>query len=194
MTNKELLTLAFALGNMKHIKRSWVALGFRNAQNLAEHSYRVAVLALLIALHLSECGEEVDMAKILTMALLHDVGELLTGDLHNLQKAFVDRDELKAFGVLVKDQSLKDVYAEYTVGESLEAKVVDDADRLEALMTMVENYDDNKDLFSFFLGDKDNPKLSKIKLDITRSLFKLLTTGQVKPIDWIIEGSKEIHE
>ena len=49
---------------------------------MAEHSWRLAMLAML----LRDALPEVDMDKVLRMCLIHDVGEAVTGDIPSFQK------------------------------------------------------------------------------------------------------------
>jgi 5'-deoxynucleotidase YfbR-like HD superfamily hydrolase len=49
--------------------------------NLAEHHYLVTFIAWQLALHLRSKGAVVDLAKVLEYSLIHDLGELLGGDI-----------------------------------------------------------------------------------------------------------------
>ena len=50
-------------------------------QNVAEHSYFVTLIAWLICTRMQNEGIEVDVAKVLTMCLVHDIPESVSGDM-----------------------------------------------------------------------------------------------------------------
>jgi putative hydrolase of HD superfamily len=66
------------IGRLKAAKRTgWLDRGVPNeeAESVADHSFRTAILAWLAA------GEELDRDKVLKLALVHDLAEALTGDI-----------------------------------------------------------------------------------------------------------------
>lgn len=66
---------------MKYISR-WSLMRNTRTENLAEHSYHVAVLAHALAVISRDvCGNEVDPDRAASAALYHDIPEILTGDL-----------------------------------------------------------------------------------------------------------------
>ncbi len=76
ISNKEWLNLFLKIEVLKKIKRTgWMLKGIKNVKSVAEHSYRVAMLALLL-------GEKfnLDKFKLVKMSLIHDLGEALVGD------------------------------------------------------------------------------------------------------------------
>lgn len=174
------LELLFFLGHVKKIKRSWCVLGFDKAQNVAEHSYRVAFIAYILAKELNA-----DIEKVLLMSLLHDVPEVLCGDANNIQISYTLREEDKAFwDIFSKRPDLISVWNEFIKGESLESKITKDADSLEALLEIKENYASNKELFDKFLLNK-NEKLDNLFFTITKTWFTNLINNGTKPLDWM---------
>ncbi len=106
-------------------------------ENSAEHSWHVALFALILA---DEAGPEVDRARVLQMLLIHDLVEIDAGDvpIH----AEVDRAAQTAaealaaerlFGLLPGPQgaSLKALWAEFEAGESADARFARAIDRLQ---------------------------------------------------------------
>ncbi len=106
----------FQLGNLKRTPRSgWLSIGIKDCESVAEHSFRAAFVAYLIAkaegLSKEECREA------LLLALSHDVHEARLGDLHKLAKQYAKPDDARAmkdaFGALEelspKNQKLADI-------------------------------------------------------------------------------------
>ncbi|MGB1985736.1 MAG: HD domain-containing protein, partial [Candidatus Poseidoniaceae archaeon] len=69
---EELLTLL----QLKDIDRTgWVRAGVENPESVAAHSLGMAVLALRL------CPQQLDLSKVLSMCLVHDIAEIVVGDL-----------------------------------------------------------------------------------------------------------------
>ena len=74
-----LLRLISRIQRLEDLPRTgWVVSGVPNPESIAAHSYEVAVIALWLA---ESIDDEVDVAHVLKIALLHDVGEALTTDI-----------------------------------------------------------------------------------------------------------------
>lgn len=73
---------------MKLIQR-WPLMRNVRAENIQEHSLQVAMVAHALALIKNKYfGGDLDVNKIATIAMFHDVSEVLTGDLPNPVKYF----------------------------------------------------------------------------------------------------------
>lgn len=130
MANDKDIDFLFEIGSLRHVPRGWRQhLGFDIASDL-EHSYRVMWLALIIA-RMEKTGDE---AKIMKMALVHDVAETRVSDLSYVQKVYVTADEEKAADDIFRETivgDFREVLREYEERESIEAKIVKDADNLD---------------------------------------------------------------
>ena len=123
------------LENMKcNTRHGWTHTGRR--ESVAEHSFRVACMALL----LTDEFPELDMAKVVRMCLIHDWGEAVTGDIPSFLKTEADEStELGAIHELTAKlpgmrPQLDALYAEMEVRETPEAKLYKALDRLEAVI------------------------------------------------------------
>jgi putative hydrolases of HD superfamily len=138
MSLKRDVEFMYELGALRLIPRQWSRFHLSHVQNLAEHHYRVVWLALLIA---AREGQG-DPAKIMKMAIVHDIAESRTGDVDYIARQYVDRNEDQAIKDMLKDTALeKDFLAiiqEYEKRESIEAKIVKDADNLDVDMDLRE--------------------------------------------------------
>ena len=120
---------------VKNIPRTgWLQKGipFYEAESIAEHSFEVAVIVLAL---LNNIRMKVDAEKVLAMALIHDLSESVIGDMpkaltekigENLKHEIEEEAVEKIFG----SGKLKEIFKEYSRGESLEAKIVKLADKL----------------------------------------------------------------
>lgn len=57
-------------------RRGWVAHGFKNRESTADHTFRTALMAWL----LGRKKEDLDLEKVLKMALVHDICEVYSPD------------------------------------------------------------------------------------------------------------------
>ncbi len=129
----ELLLRAVAL---KHLDRAgWLRAGIARPESVAAHSYGVAFAALLRA------GPEHDLGKLLGMALLHDLAEVVVGDI--TPHDGISRDEKRAreraaFDELLAHRpELRALVDELELGESPEARLVHALDKADMDVTAV---------------------------------------------------------
>ncbi len=120
----------FEIGSLRNIPRAWIQhLGVPCASNL-EHTMRVIFLALLIARR-EKKGDE---ATIIKMALAHDLPETRTADLAYVHKVYSKTDDMRAARDLFAGTSFadfEDIHALYEKRDTIEAKMVKDADNLD---------------------------------------------------------------
>lgn len=65
------------LDKLKGVERKTKPLGMSRFENSAEHSWQLAVLALALSRF---AATEIDLLRVIKMLLLHDIGEIDTGD------------------------------------------------------------------------------------------------------------------
>jgi putative hydrolase of HD superfamily len=135
---KEIAKFLYEMGQLKRVKRSgwWIA-GVKDPESVAEHSYRTAVIAYILARL-----EGLDTGKVTLMALLHDIPETRTNDAHRIVRRYADwenvdkkalADQSKRLPGEVAKQMVA-LFEEFEQEVSPEAKVVRDADLLECIV------------------------------------------------------------
>ena len=124
------LELMYEIGSLRNVPSGWRQhLATACASDL-EHTVRVAYLALAIARNEGLNNDVV----ILKMALTHDIAETRVSDHSYVQKVYVSADEEKAAHEMFADTSLLDLKESlfaYDRRDSIEAKIVKDADNLD---------------------------------------------------------------
>lgn len=152
----ELLELFHKLGDLKTIKRAGIVrMGVPNAESIADHSFRVAIIAMFFSDYL----KDIDCQKLIKMALIHDIPETICGDItphDGISLEEKKKIEKIALAELLSKIPNKDEYIdlwhEYDEGKSHEAKIVQNIDKLEMVIQAGEyqqQYPD-KDLTEFF--------------------------------------------
>jgi putative hydrolase of HD superfamily len=129
------------LQTLKETPRSgWIRSGVNNPESIADHSFGVALLALFFS---AEFSFEGDRSKLLSLALIHDLGEALIGDrivFDSAEKTSQkQRDELAAFEVmeahLNQKLPLSAMFRELEAGQTPESRLIRQLDKLEMLIT-----------------------------------------------------------
>lgn len=141
-----MLSLLLELQRLKRLDRTgWVLRGLApGAESVAAHSYGVALAAMLLADEVRARGVEVDVERVLRLALLHDAVEARTGDMPRTMIQFYGaevrrRAERAAFDEMMSglDDARREAYgvwhADYEERASLEAKLVKAADIVDLL-------------------------------------------------------------
>ncbi len=117
-------------------RHSWTSSG--RQESVAEHSWRLAVMAML-------CADEypdLDINKVIKMCLIHDFGEAITGDIPAFLKT--TQNEIDEDGAVVNllselpndfREELQSLFDEMNARETSEAKLFKSLDNLEALVS-----------------------------------------------------------
>jgi putative hydrolase of HD superfamily len=131
----------FEAGLLKRAKRTgwWIA-GVKDPETIAEHSFRTALIGSVLAMM-----EGADAAKVSLMCLLHDTQETRVGDIPYIGRSYlraasnedVTADQVAGSPPAVRD-GLQAAVGEFEHGESIEALIARDADKLECLFQALE--------------------------------------------------------
>ncbi|MER6593030.1 HD domain-containing protein [Micromonospora purpureochromogenes] len=135
------MSFVFEAGVLKRAARTgWWFAGVKHPESIAEHSFRTGLIGMMLA-----AMEGADPARVSMLCLLHDTQETRITDIPHIAKRYltaapntaVTADQVAACPPAVADVITAAV-AEYEAGESLEAVVARDADKLECLVQAVE--------------------------------------------------------
>ena len=130
---------------LKYILRKTKLFNSDRAENDAEHSWHLALMALILVEH---ANAELDLLKVLKMLLIHDIVEIDAGDtfIYNTQKSHENTVEERAaahriFGLLPLPQAREfiAIWEEFEAGKTPEAQFARAMDRLEPLLQNTSN-------------------------------------------------------
>ena len=106
-------------------------------ESVAEHSWRIALMAMLIGPEFPEA----DMNRVIRMCLIHDLGEAFTGDIPTFDKTAADTDQEDAlFAQWVQTlpeetkQEFSGLLTEMNAQETPEAQIYKALDKMEAVI------------------------------------------------------------
>ena len=109
-------------------------------ENDAEHAWHMAIMVYLLKEY---ANEEIDVAKAMMMALIHDIVEIDAGDTYaydpkglETQKVREEQAAERIFGLLPDDQGeeLKSLFQEFEASETPEARFVRAMDNFQPLL------------------------------------------------------------
>ena len=125
---------------LKTILRQTHLIHQERRENDAEHSWHLALAAMVLAEH---ANEVIDIAKVITMVLVHDLVEIDAGDTfcydYEGAKDKAQREERAAdriFGLLPEDQahSFRNLWDEFEERETPEARFAAALDRFQPVL------------------------------------------------------------
>ncbi len=143
--NEALMDFIAEAGLLKLTARSgWSVLGIKDAESVAEHSFRCAVIGFLLAK-----SEKASAYRVLLMTLFNDIHEARITDLHKMAQRYIDieKAEDRSFDEQIASlpaearRDLARARAEYRKQRTLESLIARDADILECLIQAKEYKD-----------------------------------------------------
>jgi len=133
------------IDKIKYIRRRTKLFGSDRNENDAEHSWHLAVMAMVLS---GYSNEEIDLLKVIKMVLIHDIVEIDAGDtfIYDQNKNHENTEEetraaQRIFSILPEKQAKEfiEIWTEFEEGVSNEAKFAKSMDRLEPLLQNTSN-------------------------------------------------------
>ncbi len=185
---KKIIKFIEMIGKSKVIPRTgWVMNNIPHPESVAEHSFRVSVLAMVFADQLGA-----DRGKLIQMALLHDLGEVITGDLvwsrgtiidikKRAEKEQMEKNGIESiFKLIGLSSEYKMLFEEMVGRQSLEAIVFRQLDKLElAIQALEYEKAHGKNLDEFFLSAEVQITTPFLK-NIMKNILKQRPSAQKK--------------
>ncbi|HJN62474.1 MAG TPA: HD domain-containing protein [Candidatus Parcubacteria bacterium] len=180
----KIVNFLFEIASLRRLTRSHRQVIQEVSDNISDHSFRVAVIGMILAE-----SEKCDINKVLKMCLFHDIVEARTGDANYINKIYIDLHEKEAredqmVGLPIAREMLK-ILEEYEERKSKEAIIAKDADVLDQMILEQE----------YFYKDKKNRKIwqnHKVYVPKTKSAKKLAEKiMKSNPLEWVYQLAEE---
>lgn len=142
---KQQMAFIHEIDKVKYIQRNTRLFNSERKENDAEHSWHLAMMALILSEH---ANESIDLFKVIKMLLIHDIVEIDAGDIFLFDTKINHNnsdEETKAaqriFGMLPIAQAneLLTIWEEFEEGVTPEAKFARSMDRLEPVLQNLSN-------------------------------------------------------
>lgn len=169
------------VGLFRHVQKlkttprsGWLRFDIEKPESIAAHSYGVALLAWVLSK-----GKDLDSEKMIKMALVHDLGEALAGDLTPYDKEYKResllvaeklREIVSALPEGLRGEMLS-LYDELVSRKSEEARIVNMADDLDMALTASEYQKSGPDLREFL--DQDESDFTERGKELIKYLKRL---------------------
>ena len=137
---KKQIAFLIEVDKVKNIFRQTYLADGKRKENDAEHSWHLALAAVLLKEHMAE---DVDLGRVMAMVLIHDLVEIDAGDTYayDMEGAATKRErEVKAakriFGILPEDQGIyfRELWDEFEEYETADAKYAHLLDNFQPLL------------------------------------------------------------
>ena len=143
---QQIVNFILELDKLKGVTRKTRPLGLDRYENSAEHSWQLAMLAASAA---QFAAEPVDADRVIRMLLVHDIGEIDTGDtMVYVQGGWEERHQAelaavtRIFGMLPKErgEEFLSLWIEFNEGKTAESKFAQAVDRaMPVLLNLANN-------------------------------------------------------
>ena len=149
MKAEAILSFIEEIGILKSLPRTgWLIHGIKNGESIADHCYRMTLLSMVLADTLVAKGMKLDTEKVMRLSLLHEIAEARIGDIPFTVLTYIP-EEVKETGerkavtsMLEKFGSIgkwyQELWEEFEKNETIEAKLVRAADKLELMIQVLE--------------------------------------------------------
>ncbi|KAL0327067.1 UNVERIFIED_CONTAM: 5'-deoxynucleotidase hdd1 [Sesamum angustifolium] len=152
----DFLTLCHRLKSTK--RKGWINHGIKGPESIADHMYRMALMALI-----ADDLPGVNRERCVKIAIVHDIAEAIVGDITpsdgvpKEKKSRMEQEALdemcKVLGGGMRAEEIKELWLEYENNSSLEANLVKDFDKVEMILQALEyETEHGKVLDEFFLS------------------------------------------
>ena len=169
----------FDYAALKELRRTgWLNRGIsrEDAESVADHSYSVALLAYVVS---TEYFPQLEQGKVMSMALIHDIAEVIVGDItpgDGVPLEEKHRREAEAvrriFSGLPNAERYVSLWEEYEAGTSPEARFVKEMDRLDTVFQAAwyeqKGHTKVEDFFPWAEARIKSPELRPILEDLLR--------------------------
>lgn len=180
------LEFMYEVGCLRHIQRTWKQFLNPDFENLSDHTLRVIWISLILAKY----EGATDIEKLMKMALVHDLSESRSVDSHYVSRQYVDRHEDEAINDTLLDTAVYEdfmkIWHEYEVRESLEAKIVKDADSLDVDLELKEQEYRGLKLGEDTFEGRQYVAQTKLYTEAARDFWNLIQDSN--PNDWHMRG------
>lgn len=150
-------------------------------ENVAEHSFRTAVIGHVLAIMAGA-----DVARTTYMCLFHDLHEARTGDFNYVNRIYNKSDRALSLEHATEGTGLEEeilgYWEELEETTSLEAKLAQDADQLDFILNLKEEFD----LGNKYAGQWLESALQRVRTEWGRELARTIAETDHK--DWWFLG------
>jgi putative hydrolase of HD superfamily len=183
---RDSVNFLFEVGILKKIPRSGYQFLGTGRESVAEHSFRVAVIAYVLAKN----EPKADIQKLVLMSLFHDFHEARTGDHNYVNKKYVTVNEDDAVNDFAKKlpygEEIVSLFDEFNRRETLEARLSQDADQLDFILELKRQ----QDLGNLSAAEWLRYSVKRLTTDLAKQMAREIIATDSS--DWWFEKNEEL--
>lgn len=180
MNKNKITNFLFEIASLRRITRSHKQLIAGANDNVGDHSFRVAIIGMILA-KMENCDE----SKVMKMCLFHDLAEARTGDANFINKFY---------GTLRYAEAIKDQTEDLPIGDEIRESLKDFGDR-QSKESIVSKDADNLDQMllqqEYFFQDEKNSRIWQTHTErflVTESAKKIAAgIKNANPFEWLYD-------
>ena len=177
----------FEVGCLRHVQRTWRQFLNPDFANITEHTLRVIWIALIIAKH-----EDVeDTGHLVKLALVHDVSESRSVDVHYLSRQYAIRHEKEALEATLAQTSVEDEFValwhEVEERKTLASQIIKDADNLDVDFELREQAALGVQIGKDFAPMRQHVGETKLYTETAKKMWKEVQSAN--PNDWHLNAN-----
>jgi putative hydrolase of HD superfamily len=169
---EKIANLLFEARMLKETPRSGYQFLGAGKESVAEHVYMMTFIAFVMA----KMSPDVNLSRLLSMCLLHDLPEARIGDLNSVQKKYVRAREEKAVADLAETlpfgKEMTDLIETFNRGETKEAQLARDADQIAFIIELKALSDTGYKTPDKWIGHVAERIKTEIGQNLTRSILE----------------------
>ena len=136
---EQILEFMVEIEKLKDVKRKSKPVGLKRYENSAEHSWHVCLSALMLK---DYANEKINIDRVIKMLLIHDLGEIDSGDtiIYESEKKELKENEANGVRRLLdilpegKTDEYMELWYEFELGETSDSKFAKAIDRVPPLL------------------------------------------------------------
>ncbi|PSO43205.1 hypothetical protein BRC19_01640 [Candidatus Saccharibacteria bacterium QS_5_54_17] len=136
-----------------------------------------------------------DTEKVVKMALVHDIAESRAGDVHYVSRQYTERNEELGIKDMLADTALEEeflsLWQEYEDRQSMEAKIVKDADNLDIDFELREQSAMGNTVGESFHAPRKQVSENKLYTDTAYAMWQEIQDSD--PHDWHRFGRNRLN-
>ncbi len=175
----------FEVGMLRKTPRTGYQFLGTGAENVAEHSFRTAVIGFVLA-DLAVA----DPMKTMSLCLFHDLHEARTGDFNYVNKLYNACDGKRAMEDALRGTGLRRRilanWEELEAAETKEAQLAQDADQLDLILNLKEELDKGNK----YAAEWIDCALRRLRTEVGRDLGR--TIAETDHTDWWFKGPDRV--
>ncbi|KAG0492773.1 hypothetical protein HPP92_006171 [Vanilla planifolia] len=193
----DFLTLCRRLKTTK--RKGWINHGIKGPESIADHMYRMALMAL-IAGDLPGVNRE----RCIKIAIVHDIAEAIVGDItpsDGVPKAEKSRREQTALNEMceilggIRAEEIKELWAEYENNSSIEASLVKDFDKVCVVFVAHMTLDEFLTHSVYVIGGVDSSSIEyEMEHEKVLDEFFISTTGIIICFNNLLRKQKQKYD